>query len=789
MKTICQLTYTFVVLTFCSALYAQTLDWVEFGNPESEQLHGFRDPDAQTQTVAGQFGHSPRQIKAPASEAWNGNSMFFTLKVDPDKTNYFTVQFWGEDLNSNQLYVYIDGKLLGYRHISEYDILHHGTNEIVAPGQFYYISTVLPENVTKGKTELEFEIRLVGKIWPYAPTFDRFQANIKGDSLPIYAAFTHLGAKFEPKTVEFKPVPDVVRPAPGAEVVDKIKERISAELEQRMNGRKTLTQQDVEFLARGYRIKWSPVYDNPKCIDRVVDGIDAFYRAWRENPKLIENDPRQYNGDWFGVAPLCEAIYTMDSPEFQKRLDEPLADSSDENAVTRRQAWGEMIQAALVHLSRHRRWYTNQSMIIDWNLHRMNRALILVDKSRAFPERQTLRYLYESMGIEPWRGAETESGPALPRGESYYQITRQGLTRELGYVGMYGEVLDWGCWIYLSTCKRDADGQLVVRPDGLLDGDEKIRQQLVKMTNARQWFRYPSIDNDGYRAVRLERSIGWRDNDLTGPVMYCARTGKEGVALMIPFCTRDKNALQSTAQALADNQIFDELDKLNRTWGLRVSYALMDVPDYWEYICNNAKNYTTPHSSLLTPNSHATKSSLFTDEQNGVLALQNGDERLYMSLYWRARLGVNRLGKAHYIGKNWQQYVVLREDVKFDPSGETVVRRNWTTGDHHNGYGHIHYPGKTDSIHVGEVLAVARIPDWDKEFRLGEENGNAGRAEFYKVRFRQYLIAVNASEKKSFELDLNSEQGESFIWLDSGKPASGKITVAPNSTVVLIVRQ
>ena len=775
MKPICRLASIFVILTLCCPLYAQTLDGVEFGNSESESSHRFRDPEARTQTVAGQFGHSPRQIKAPASEAWEGGSMFFTLKVDPDKTNYLTVQFWGEDLNRNQLYVYIGGKLLGYRHIGDYDILHHGTNEIVAPGQFYYISTVIPENVTKGKTELEFEIRLVGQIWTYAPTFDRFQHNIEGDSLPIYAAFTHVGAKFEPKTVEFKTVPDVVRPAPGAEVVDRVKERISAELEQRINGRKTLTQQDVEFLARGYRIKWSPVYDNPKCIDRVVDGIDAFYRAWRENPKLVENDPRQYNGDWFGVAPLSEAIYTMDSPEFQKRLDEPLADSS----LTRRQAWGEMIHAALVHLSQHRRWYTNQSMIIDWNLHRMNRALILVDKSKAFPERQTLRYLYESMGIEPWRGSETESGPALPRGESYYQITRRGLTRELGYVGMYGEALDWGCWIYLSTCKRDADGQLVVRPDGLLDGDEKIRRQLIKMTNARQWFRYPSVDNDGYSAVRLERAVGWRDNELTGPVMYCARTGKEGVALMIPFCTRDKNALQSTAQALADNQIFDELDKLNRIWGLRISYALMNVPDYWEYV-----RHACP-SDVPKPESTP---SVFSDVQNGVLVLQNGDERLFLSLYWRARLGVNRLGKAHYIGKNWQQFVVLREDVEFDPSGVTFVRRNWTTADHHNGHGHIHYPGRTDSIHAGEELPVARIPDWDKEFRLGEENGNAGRAEFYKVRFGQYLIAVNASGEKSFDLDLNGEQGAAFVWFDSGKPASGKIAVAPNSTVILLVR-
>lgn len=783
MKSI-KLLHLFVCLclTMQQGLSAQTLDGIEFGNPESERVHQFRDPDGQTQTVAGQFGHSPRQIKAPAEPTFSGGSMFFTLKVDPDKTNYLTVQFWGEDLNTNQLYIYIDGKLLGYRHISDYDILHHGTGEIVAPGQFYYISTVLPENVTKGKTELEFEIRLVGQIWTYAPTFDRFQANIKGDSIPIYAAYTHIGAKFEPKTVEFKSVPDVVRPAPGEEVIESLKQRLSQDLLGRLNGNRPPTQQDVEFLARGYRTKWTPVFGNPKCIDRIIDGIDAFYRSWQENPKLIENDPRQYNGDWFGVAPLSEAIYTIDSPEFQKRMDEPLdTDSSDENAITRRQAWGEMIQAALVHLSKHRRWYTNQSMIIDWNLHRMNRALILVDKSRAFPERQTLRYLYESMGIEPWRGAETESGPALPRGESYYQITQQGLTRELGYVGMYGEVLDWGCWIYLSTCKLDSNGQLVVRPDGCLDGDEKIRQRLIKMTHARQFFRYPSVDNDGFRAMRLERSIGWRDNELVGPVMYCARTGKEGAALMIPFCTRDAQALEMTQRALADNQIFNDLERWNHDRALRVSYALLNIPDYWEYVNSRLRN-----SEFRISNSEQL-SSLFADTQNGVVVLQNEKERLYVSLYWRARLGVNRLAKVHYLGEHWQQFVVMREDVEFTVSGLTWTRRNWTTTDHYNGFGHIHYPGRTDSVHEGDVLPVAAIPDWDTEFKLGQENGNAGRADFYKIRFGKYLIVQNASYNKTFELDLSKEQGASFAWFDSDKPASGKITIKPNSTVVLVI--
>ena len=60
------------------------------------------------------------------------------------------------------------------------------------------------------------------------------------------------------------------------------------------------------------------------------------------------------------------------------------------------------------------------------------------------------RYLYEALGMEPWLGSETDSGPSRPVGDHFFQLTVKGLSRELGYVGSYGEVLDWTTQIYDS---------------------------------------------------------------------------------------------------------------------------------------------------------------------------------------------------------------------------------------------------------------------------------------------------------------------------------------------------
>jgi hypothetical protein len=93
------------------------------------------------------------------------------------------------------------------------------------------------------------------------------------------------------------------------------------------------------------------------------------------------------------------------------------------------------------------------------------------------------------MGLSPWLGNDKADGShETPYGNNYYLFTRKGLSKELGYVGSYGETI-------MPFALDMAE----------LSGDEKIRQQLIKIQNTRFTFRYPSMDPDGYRQMKPGR--------------------------------------------------------------------------------------------------------------------------------------------------------------------------------------------------------------------------------------------------------------------------------------------
>ena len=154
--------------------------------------------------------------------------------------------------------------------------------------------------------------------------------------------------------------------------------------------------------------------------------------------------------------------------------------------MKRRDAWARVLRASIdVHRFEGRRAYTNQSMLVDFNIYYANRGLMIVDRERALTEKQALRYVYEAIGLLPWLGNDTEEGGSeMPYGAHYYQITRKGLSRELGWVGTYGETI-------LRFSRDVAE----------FSGDEKVKQQLTKIQSARIIFRYPSVDPEGGRIM------------------------------------------------------------------------------------------------------------------------------------------------------------------------------------------------------------------------------------------------------------------------------------------------
>lgn len=732
---------------------AETLDRLNFGDSNSEAAHAWRvDDGTLTEVVEGGCG---RRFLVPKEKNWTTGGMFFTLKVRPKWTNYVTFCFRGNESDSNTLVLFIDGKQYGYRHLGDYDIVHHGGNS-AGENRPYFVTFPLPESVTQDRDLLELELRASGRIWGYGANFEQFQKEIEEPSHAILSVFSHddafleeMSAENSGKSASAAPVWEKlpVRTEPSeTQTLEQIRTRINTQMENFLKEAEKgpVSQQKAELLAKGFALPWcSASWRNPNIPKAILAAGDAYFQRWKKDETLARLDPGQYNNDWFGTGPLAEAVFRMNSPKFQKALDETLR-LEDGTEISRRQAWGGLFAAGIDWLIQHRRSFTNQSMIIDWNIQRMNRALILVDSKRALDPKQTLRYLYESIGLEPWRGSETENGPEMPLGEGFFELTPQGLSRELGYVGSYGEVLDWGVLLFLSTCEFSENGELLLET-----GDAKIRSQLVKMAHARSVFRYPAPDEEGFRAMRLETAVGWRDTALVGPVIYGERTGKEGAACWLPYVTRDPEALAAFRQMVDDGQFFPEVSELLKDWSLRVSNVLIDIPIQYDFLKTEIQKH--PELKTKLPMSPGEPDFVFADATDGVAAVRHGEEILYVSLYWRARFGANGLSKVHFMTPYYEHFATVRNHTEFTPmeDGTVYTRLNWTTFGFRPDYG-VHYPVRLNSLHEGEKLPIAKMPDFVRNFELGSDNMYAGRCEYYELNYGPYFIAMNMSSEKTF---------------------------------------
>ncbi|MBC8054219.1 MAG: hypothetical protein H7Y13_14245 [Sphingobacteriaceae bacterium] len=764
-------TLTLFILT---GLYSQSFaqskvpdisDMLILGNSASEKSHQLQP--IQSETLKGGLNESARRLLPVEPASWQGGKLVFTMKVDPGKQNYFTAKFWGSDTNPNRLILFCDGKQIGYRHLGDIDILDIGGEEPVYNGRFFYNTTPLPISLTKGKTELRFEIRGNGPIWGYGTTFEQYQKPMTVATRGIYRAYTHTEGCFSPASDEkqgLAPTKLSIRKNPGEEVITKVKDRVNKEISTILNSKQPISQQQMQFLSKAFHVKWTAAYQNKDVVRLVVEGGDSYFQKYKQDNKLALSDPKQYNAGWFGVGPMGDALRQL-KPQIQPFLNEKISDGKFE--LSRKEAWSGMMQYSRDNLRRTRPHYTNQTMIQDMNIYLINRGIEAIDPAHALPEEQAKDYMYQAIGIVPWLGRDTDAGPSKHLGDNYYQLTAKGLTKELGYVGNYGEVLDWVTHIFLATKE----------PGNPNSGDQKIRAQLSKMEHARSKFRYPSQDEEGNRAMRMETVVGWRDTHYPGEVTYAERSAWEGSAIYSVAANLDPASVGFAQQMFEDNQFFQSVESLIKSNGLRVTNTLLWIPDQYEVL------KAQPKSKSRLPMSWDQPDFAWADEEDGVLALKHGDEILYASLYWRSRYAVNSLARIHYITPRFDRIAVVKEDTKFETSGDEYTRKDWVNMGFGNG-GHS-YPAEIHSAHAGEKLPIAKVPQGVK-FKPGDENIYAGKADFYTCSYGKYLIGMNSSADKTFELEI--PKGYTMAPdLVSGKTfnLSAPVKIAPRSTVVL----
>ena len=740
----------------------QVLDHLEFGNQDAEKGHALQS--VASEVISGGLGESARRLLPLAPATWEGGTVAFTMQVDPVQPTYATVRFWGSEGSPGRMLLFVEGRQVGYRHLGDIDILDVGTHEPPCAGRFYYVTTPLPTALTANRTSLHCEIRANGPIWGYGDTFERYQKPLTEPTRGIYAIVTHTGGCYLPATSERQgaaPVVPPLRTAPGVEVIAQVKERLNKILDGLCAGSAPLNQIQIHLLAKAWGVSWTTAYHNPKAVARIVASVDALYAKFVIDPGTVRSDKSVYNSEWFATGLAADAVRLL-AHEMSADLDAAVPEST----VIRRSAWSAMFLDSRDWLRRHRRLYTNQSMITDMNLYRCNRALAAIDPDKALPEAAALRYLREAIGIDPWLGSEDDHGPTKPMGEHYLQLTKQGLTKELGYVGYYGEVLDWVTQIYDAT--RDP-GQA---------GDPAIRQQLIKVAKARAMFRYPALDAEGNRAMRIEAVVGWRDDHYPGDVTYSERSTWDASALYTVAATLDADDVGAAQQMFADNQFFASVQRQLMDQGLRVSAGLLGIPEQYELI--NAQ----PPAGKALPMSDGQPDVVFADDEDGVVAVKNGNEILYASLYWRARMGINQLARVHLITPTFDRIAVVRQQCEFTASGMTCKRPDWTDFGFANG-GH-RYPKELHSALSGEELPIAKIPA-GLAFKPGDESPYAGRADFYRCSYGNYLIGMNSSHERTFTLTLPLGKAGLELVTRQRLGAGASLAIAPHVTRVVLL--
>jgi hypothetical protein len=218
-------------------------------------------------------------------------------------------------------------------------------------------------------------------------------------------------------------------------------------------------------------------------------------------------------------------------------------------------AYTKMLQESRDYWRANFPHYSNQSQICATGIYQANRGLSLIAPSFALPEPQARDYLYQAIGIKPWLGPENPLGtPTEPLGKNYLQISPKGISRELGYVGNYGETQGWLTMLYES----------VTRGYGAVAAPE-IRNWLIQVGKARGYFRYLDVDADGNRIAYLETVIGWRNEVYPGAVCYAHRTDWDANPVEFAATFPDPEIVGWAQEQVADGQFYNALTLLTTT--------------------------------------------------------------------------------------------------------------------------------------------------------------------------------------------------------------------------------
>jgi hypothetical protein len=748
------------------AAAAGPLDTLVFGNTTSETAHALTTTDSVV--VTGALSQSARRFTPTGTDGVWGGSATFTMAVEEAANNYVTVKMWGGEAGATQgqLMLLVEGALDGWYFLGEVDALDIAFDDPRCSGRFYYHTLPIPYGYTSGSSSISLSIISMGEIYNYESTASAWYGDLTENSRAVYSVYTHSNPYFTPSSSETQgsfPTAAARSTPTTATVISALTSRVNTDLDNYLTATASgLDLWQVTALAEGYGLSYTPAYQNATAVSQIVGALDAWYVNYLSNSALMTSGDYQ----WEGFGKIAWAIVLLGSA-LTPYLSEGVTGAS---GTTRLTAYTKMLVDSRDYWRANMPQYTAQMLMCAAGIYECNRGLAALGSSSALAETTARGYVYQALGINPWLGPESPLGtPTNPLGTSYYQYTSAGLSKELGYVGNYGEFGDWVTKLY----------KIVTTHGGV--SDTTLYNQCVKIHKARGYFRYPDVDDDGYTAMRLQTLIGWRDVIYPGPVLYDFKGlwAWDGHPLTVAAAFNDPTLNGYAQQMFNDNQYGELLDLLVTYYSTRVTCNLVTAyQDYQTFI-----SYST--SSTRLPTTSGQSNFLWVDPDNGVFIVKNGTDLLYATVYWRAWFGINNMARFHLIQPGFHRSGTVYQYSVYNDSGLRYTTPNWLNQGHGGEGFSPPSGGPTTNAWQGIQLPVAAAPSGAPQPAAGTESPFSGRALFYTGQYGAYQYGMNSSTSTTYTMTVN---GAGVNLANGASVASGTVMqIGPQSCCVIYI--
>ena len=243
----------------------------------------------------------------------------------------------------------------------------------------------------------------------------------------------------------------------------------------------------------------------------------------------------------------------------------------------------------------------------------------------------------------------------------------------------------------------------------------------------------------------------------------------------LPAFLKDSVSVGAAQQCLEDNQYFPRLAQRANE---KDTLGMMRNLD--EYAVVKA----LPKSAFRLPMTDGQPDFVFADEENAVLALKHGQDRLFVNFYFRQEYGVSGATRILDISPKTMRIATVKSQFEVNSTGKVWTRPDVIDFERSGGF-----PPPGNKIHQawqGEKLPVSKRPADAPLTRDGVWGPCVGKAAFYWLRYGDYLIGLNTTETNTYTLPVPSgfTQAPDLV---SGKTLElGKeVKVLPLTTVVM----